>query len=247
MAARDLAIRKVRSEADALLLLDVGDVFQGTPYFNMFGGELELKLMSKMGYDATTIGNHEFDNGLIGLREALSFANFPYLSANYDFSRTEMSGHTQPCMVLNRGGLKVGIFGLGVELDGLVDPKMYGATRYEDPVAVAREMVAELEGQGCDLIICLSHLGYEYRDPEKVSDQVLAREVSGIDIILGGHTHTFLEAPVQVINPDGFTTLINQVGWAGVQLGRIDILFTEAGKIPIAQGPISLISNETKG
>lgn len=245
MSARASAIDRVRQEAENLMLLDVGDVFQGTPFFNMFGGEVELKLMSEMGYDASTVGNHEFDNGLDGLSWAMQFAEFPYLNANYDFSRTIMSGKTLPYKLFNKGGIKVGVFGLGIELDGLVAPKTYGQTVYNDPIAVAKEMVQELQGHHCDVIICLSHLGYDYKNPEQPSDKVLAREVSGIDVILGGHTHTFMEEPLLLTNSDGHTTIINQVGWAGINLGRIDIDFSPKGKELLAHRPIELLSNPT--
>lgn len=240
MAARASAINKLRTEQDNVLLLDVGDVFQGTPYFNMFGGELELKLMSKMGYDATTIGNHEFDNGLDGLKYAMQYADFPYLNANYDFSKNTIGGEVQPYKIFQKGAINVGVFGLGIELNGLVNPTMYGNTTYHDPIAVAKEMVQELHAKKCDLIICLSHLGYDYGKSSKPSDKMLAQEVSEIDVILGGHTHTFMEEPLLLTNHEGFTTSINQVGWAGINLGRIDVVFTEKGKGTVAYNPVFL-------
>ena len=241
MAARASAIQQVRREVDQLLLLDVGDVFQGTPYFNMFGGELELKLMSTMGYDATTVGNHEFDNGLNGLKYAMQFANFPHLIANYDFSRNQLAGLTKPYQVFDKGGLKIGVFGLGIRLEGLVSAAMYGNTIYQDPIPVAREMVQELKAKDCDLIVCLSHLGYQYDNPGRPSDKLLAQEVSEIDIILGGHTHTFMEKPFMLTNSDGFTSTINQVGWAGLNLGRIDIEFSGSANSMTAHSPIQLV------
>ena len=241
MAARASAINKIRSAEDNVLLLDVGDVFQGTPYFNMFGGELELKLMSEMGYDATTIGNHEFDNSLDGLDYAMQFAKFPYLCANYDLSKTSLAGKVQPYKVFDKGGLKIGVFGLGIKLEGLVNPAMYGPTVHQNPLPVAREMVQELKSQGCDLIVCLSHMGYDYRrNPETPCDTLLAKEVSEIDVILGGHTHTFMEEPLLLTNDEGFTTTINQVGWAGINLGRIDVDFTAKGKGMVAFTPIPI-------
>ncbi|MEM9337661.1 MAG: metallophosphatase [Bacteroidota bacterium] len=240
MAARASAIGQVREKEDNVLLLDVGDVFQGTPYFNMFGGELELKLMSEMGYDATTIGNHEFDNGLDGFKYALQFAQFPYLCANYDFSKTNVNGAVQPYQIFHKGGIKVGVFGLGIKLEGLVNPIMYGQTVYQDPIATAREMVQELRSKKCDLIVCLSHMGYQYERMETPSDKRLAKEVSEIDVILGGHTHTFMEQPLLLTNDEGFTTTINQVGWAGINLGRIDVEFTKEGKGMTAFAPIEL-------
>ncbi len=240
MAARANAIQKIRSEENNVLLLDVGDVFQGTPYFNLYGGELELRLMSEMGYDATTIGNHEFDNGLHGLKHAMQFADFPYLTANYDFSKNVIAGDVQPYKVFQKADINIGVFGLGIQLDGLVNPVMYGHTVYQDPLAVAREMVQELKAKECDLIICLSHLGYDYGESPKPSDKRLAQEVSEIDLILGGHTHTFMEEPLLLTNHDGFTSTINQVGWAGIRLGRIDVEFTPKGKGMVAHHPILL-------
>ena len=230
MGARASAIAKVRTQEDNVLLLDVGDVFQGTPYFNMFGGELELKLMSQMGYDATTIGNHEFDNGLDGLKRAMEHANFPYLTANYDFSRNQIAKEVAPYKIFNKDGVKVGVFGLGIKLEGLVNSSMYGNTVWNDPIAVAKEMVQELTAKNCDLIICLSHLGYDYGDSPRPSDVRLAQEVSEIDVILGGHTHTFMDEPLLLTNSQGFTSTINQVGWAGINLGRIDVEFKNGNK-----------------
>ncbi len=240
MAARAGAIDKIRGEEDNVLLLDSGDVFQGTPYFNMFGGKLELKLMSIMNYDATTIGNHEFDNGMDGLKYAMQFAKFPYLCSNYDFSKTNLAGEVQAYKIFKKGGIKVGVFGLGIELEGLVNAAMYGNTVYQDPISIAKEMVEDLRAKKCDLIVCLSHLGYKYRRPESPSDMRLAQEVSEIDVILGGHTHTFMKEPLLLTNDEGFTTIINQVGWAGINLGRIDISFTRNGKNVKSQGPIEL-------
>ncbi len=224
MARRASLVEQIRKEEGQVLLLDAGDIFQGTPYFNFYGGELEYKLMTKMKYDAATLGNHDFDNGLVGLKKQLPHAGFPFVISNYDFSNTLLEGAFNPFKVFEKGGLRVGVFGLGIQLQGLVNEKMYGNTRYLDPVAVAREMVQELRAQSCNLIICLSHLGYAY-ESEKISDLKLARQVGGIDLIIGGHTHTFLDEPTVVENPAGEKVLVNQVGWAGVNLGRIDYTF----------------------
>jgi len=219
---RAALIRKIRSEEKNVLLLDVGDIFQGTPYFNMYGGEVEMKLMSEMGYDASTIGNHDFDNGMDGLVKQLPHANFPLLCANYDFSDTPLNNKTQPYKIVEKGGIRIGVFGLGIELQGLVDKKLYGNTIYLDPVAKAATYGKLLkEEKQCDLVICLSHLGYQYKE-EKISDEILARQSRNIDLILGGHTHTFLDEPVRYKNADGKEILVAQVGWAGIKLVRID-------------------------
>lgn len=226
-ARRAALISKIRKEEPNLLLLDSGDIFQGTPYFNFYGGELEFRLMSMMGYDASTMGNHDFDNGLSGFRKVLPNAKFPFLCANYDFSNTELNGLTFPNKIFVKDGLRVGIFGLGIELAGLVGKKQYLETKYLDPVEMATEQVRILrEQKKCHLVICLSHLGYDYRDnPQKISDQKLAAQTRGIDLILGGHTHTFLKEPVAYQNLDGKEVLVNQVGWAGLLLGRIEFYF----------------------
>jgi len=231
-ARRAALIAQIRSREENVLLLDAGDVFQGTPYFNFYGGELEYRLMTQMGYDASTIGNHEFDNGLEGIKKQLPHAGFDILSSNYDFSDTILEGKFRPYQVYRRSGIKIGIFALGIELYGLVDKDMYRETRYLDPVETAEEMVKILRNEKkCDLVICLSHLGYQYeREPEKVSDVHLAQKTSGIDLIIGGHTHTFLPEPQKYLNKAGKTVLINQVGWAGLYLGRIDF-YLKNGKI----------------
>ncbi len=184
-------------------------------------GEVEFKLMSQMGYDAATLGNHDFDNGLKGLENQLPNASFPFLIANYDFTQTILNGRFEPYKIFEKGGLRIGVFGLGIELEGLVPYDAFEQTKYLDPVAVAKEMVQELRQKKCDLIVCLSHLGYKYGS-SKISDTVLAQQVAGIDLILGGHTHTFLDQPDIYVDSEGGTTMVNQAGWAGMRVGRID-------------------------
>ncbi len=222
------AIRKVKKE---VLLLDSGDIFQGTPYFNYFAGELELKLMSHMKYDATTIGNHDFDAGLDGLLKQLPNCNFPFLIANYDFSDTPLAGKTKPYQVFKKGDIQVGIFGLGIELKGLVDKSLCGATQYLEPIKKGNEIARFLKREmDCDFVICLSHLGYHYDEKDRVSDLVLAKESQNIDLILGGHTHTLLNQPTVIRNMDKKEVMINQVGWGGIVLGHLDIYFEKSRK-----------------
>lgn len=222
VARRYSLIQKIREENPNTLLLDAGDIFQGTPFFNFYGGEIEFKLMSKLKYDAATLGNHDFDNGLDGLNAQLPHAEFPFLISNYDFSNTVLDGKTKPYKVFDKAGVKIGVFGLGIELKGLVDPKNYGDTDYLNPVEIARKTTRVLkEEKDCDLVICLSHLGYHY-DSDKIDDKKLAQKTQDIDLIIGGHTHTFLDKPASVENKNGKRVIINQVGWAGVNLGRID-------------------------
>jgi 5'-nucleotidase len=230
VARRSAIIRKIRDAEKNVLLLDAGDIFQGTPYFNMYGGKPELQLMSKMGYDAATIGNHDFDNGIEALTERIPDMNFPFLNVNYNFKDTPLQDKVLPYRIYRKGRIKAGVFGIGIELDGLVDKKLYGNTRYEDPILHSERISAILRNDyRCDLVICLSHLGYRY-DEAKISDEVLARESSNIDLILGGHTHTFLDAPVSYKNKNGKEILVAQVGWAGIRLGRIDYWFDEKGR-----------------
>ncbi len=223
-------INKIRSESDEVLLLDAGDIFQGTPYFNLYNGELELRLMSQMGYDASTMGNHDFDNGLDGFLNVKHNANFPFICSNYDFSNTILNGKTIPFKVFDKGGIKIGVFGVGVELEGLVGKRLYGNTVYNDPIEVANKYAKLLKDeQNCDLVICLSHLGYEYSE-DKVSDVVLAQKTANIDLIIGGHTHTFLDEAISYVNKEGKEVLVNQAGWAGIRLGKVDFYFDKISK-----------------
>ncbi len=222
VARRAALINKVRAENSNTLLLDCGDIFQGTPYFNFYGGELEIKLMSMMGYDAATIGNHDFDNGIEGLYKQLPHANFDFVISNYDFSNTIMDGHTKAYKVILKDGVRIGIFGVGIELEGLVSPAMFKETKYLDPVTISQDMVKVLrEKEACDIVICMSHLGYKYGG-DKVSDVTLASKTAGIDLIIGGHTHTFLDQPELVVNAVGENVMVNQVGCYGINVGRID-------------------------
>ena len=237
VARRAALIETIRQDAKNVLLLDAGDIFQGTPYFNYYGGELEFKLMSIMKYDLSTIGNHDFDNGISGLYAQMPHATFDFISANYDFKNTMMNGLVKPYKIFMKNGIKVGVFGLGVKLDGLVDKKMYGETVYNDPVEVSQDMVRILKHeQKCDLVICLSHLGYDYKnDPEMISDLNLAALTQDIDLIIGGHTHTFLDKPTVVKNLAGNDVLVNQVGCYGINLGRIDFFF-DTNKNKVSSG-----------
>lgn len=231
MARRAQLISKIRSQQEHLLLLDAGDIFQGTPYFNLFKGELEFKLMSQMKYDGATLGNHDFDNGLPGIETQLPHASFPFIVSNYDFTNTSLNDRFSPYKLFQKGALSIGVFGLGIELQGLVPEKLFGNTKYIDPVPVAREMVQQLRALDCQLIICLSHLGYQY-ESEKISDRKLANLVEGIDLIIGGHTHTFMQEPEVITSTNGHVTLINQVGFGGINLGRVDYLYTKgSGKL----------------
>ncbi|MDL1913966.1 MAG: bifunctional metallophosphatase/5'-nucleotidase [Bergeyella sp.] len=245
-ARRAKLISEIRKTEPNVLLLDSGDIFQGTPYFNLFGGALELKLMSLMHYDASTLGNHEYDNGLEGFLKVLPEAKFPFITSNYDFRNTVLEGKTRPYKTFRRDGIKIGVFGLGIELDGLVSKSNYKETVYEDPISVAQHFGSFLKKEKkCDLVICLSHLGYDYKmDKKKVSDLHLARQTENIDFILGGHTHTFLPEPQKHKNRKGKQVIINQVGWAGLLLGRIDIFFDSEKKIKYIAWDTKKIDNK---
>ncbi|WP_191860030.1 bifunctional metallophosphatase/5'-nucleotidase [Hanstruepera ponticola] len=226
VARRATLIDNIRKENPHTLLLDAGDIFQGTPYFNYYGGELEFKLMSKLKYDAATIGNHDFDNGIDGLFAQLPHAKFQFLSANYDFSNTILDGSVKPYKVFVKNGIRIGVFGIGIQLDGLVLKNLYKETKYLDPIEISQDMSRILrEEENCDLIICLSHLGYNYSNTNIIGDLKLAENSNNIDLIIGGHSHTFLPKPTVVKNKAGNNMLVNQVGCYGINLGRIDFYF----------------------
>lgn len=229
-AKRATLIKSIRAKEKNVLLLDAGDIFQGTPYFNFFGGEVEMKVMSEMGYDAATIGNHDFDGGIDGLEKQLVHANFPLLVSNYDFRDTVLNGKTKEYKIFYKGGIKIGVFGVGIELNGLVPESLTKNTQYSDPILAANRCSSILKNEEkCDFVICLSHLGYKYSE-NKVSDVVLAKCTTDIDLIIGGHTHTFMKEPDKVLNLANKPVLINQVGWAGIMLGRFDIFFEKNKK-----------------
>lgn len=231
IARRAEVIRKIRSEEENVLLLDSGDIYQGTPYFNIYGGSVEMKMMSILKYDACTMGNHDFDIGLEGFARNLPFAQFPFICSNYDFSKTILNNKTSKYKVFEKNGIKTGVFGLGIELKGLVDDRLYGNTVYNDALSVAQQTADYLRNEErCNLVICLSHLGYSYENNTKISDTMLAKNTKNIDLILGGHTHTFLDEPVKMMNAAGREVLVAQTGWAGIRLGRIDIIFDHNSK-----------------
>jgi 5'-nucleotidase len=243
MAQRAALIKQIRKQEEHVLLLDAGDIFQGTPYFNVYGGELEFKLMSEMKYDAVTLGNHDFDNGLEGLKKQLPHANFPFLIANYDFSDTILKNTFKPYKVFRKGDLKIGVFGIGIELEGLVPKKLYQNTVYQDPISTANHYANLLkQKERCDLVICLSHLGFKYKG-EKISDMTFAGQTLDIDLIIGGHTHTFLKKPVKQLNLDEKEVLINQVGWAGINIGKIDYHFSKNDGLKKVLGRSIFIEN----
>ncbi|MBI4931895.1 MAG: metallophosphatase [Bacteroidetes bacterium] len=241
-ARRASLLKKIRNEEKNVLLFDAGDIWQGTPYFNMYGGELEFKLMSEMNYDGATIGNHDLDNGIEGLVKQLPHAKFPFINCNYDFSDTEMNGKTIPYKIFEKEALKIGVFGLGIELKGLVDKKNFGKTIYLDPIQKAAEHAHLLKKElKCDLVICLSHLGDGYKD-NKVSDSVIAKQSKNIDIFIGGHTHRFFDKPLALRNSDGNEVLLVQAGFGGIKLGKVDYYFHRGKQKKSTSGSTLIIS-----
>lgn len=225
VAARASLIQSIREENNPTLLLDAGDIFQGTPYFNLYKGEPEIKAMSKMGYDAVTMGNHDFDAGIENFANQLQHANFPVVISNYDFTNTPMEYNYKPYTIIQKGKHRVGILGVGIELEGLVPKNLYGNTVYKDPIVAANETAEILKQKKCDFIICLSHLGDKYSE-NKVSDEILAKASRNIDLIIGGHTHRFFDQPRKYTNKDGGDILVNQMGFGGIQMGRLDYNFS---------------------
>ena len=206
-----------------LLLFDCGDFSQGSPYYSMFKGDVEIGLMNLMGYDAATIGNHEFDFGLDNMSRIFKMAKFPIVCANYDFSGTVLEGIVKPYTIIKRNGVKIGVFGLSPKLEGLVVRENYGNIKYLDPIAVTKNVVKTLrEKEKCNLVICLSHLGWKTGD-EEPSDERLVPQTEGIDLVLGGHTHTYLNPAKMVENASGKKVPVSQNGKSGIYLSRFDI------------------------
>jgi len=220
---RAALIKKIRSENTQVLLLDCGDICQGSPYFNFFKGEVEMKLMNEMKYDFATLGNHEFDNGLSDLDEMLALADFKFLNANYDFTNTQMKYKFEPYQIIEKGKLKIGIIGIGSDLKENTPQQYTKNIIFKDPIETINNTVSLIREE-CDYIIVLSHLGHDYTD-DKISDIILAKNTAGIDMILGAKTHTFLNEPIIVKNKIEKEVIINQVGWGGIFLGKINLVF----------------------
>lgn len=232
-ARREALINETIREygAENVLVFESGDMFQGTPYFNFYHGQLEMQLMNRMHIDAVTIGNHEFDNGVSALCDCMQTANFPFLSANYIFTDARGAQLVTPYKVFERGGFRVGVFGLGVQLAGLVAPDNCNTVRFSEAIPTAQETADRLRNvEGCDIVIALTHIGYS-DGPKGDCDVALAANTHGIDLILGGHSHTFLEKPEFHTNCKGERVLVNQTGFGGVCVGKIIVGESDGGNL----------------
>jgi 5'-nucleotidase len=233
MARRAALVKQLRRELGPVLLLDAGDVFQGTPYFNRYKGLLDYRLMSMAGYDAGTLGNHDFDNGVEGLLAAMVEAKFPFVNCNLDMKGAPaLAKRVEPYIIREFPGVRVGITGACVAFKGLVTPKNSEGVVWQDPIESLRRVVKQLRPK-VDVLVLLSHLGHDTKGSQ-VDDLTVARLVPEIDVIIGGHSHTFLEEPVRVPNSRG-ETLIFQVGFGGVNLGRLDLTVVK-GQVRAANG-----------
>jgi len=246
VARRATLVKRVRAENPNTLLIDAGDVFQGTPYFNFYKGEVEYKAMSLIGYDAGTIGNHDFDNGVDGLAAALKFANFDIVSTNYDLRGTALESRVKTHLVREVAGVRIGLFGLGISPAGLITSDNFKGVKYLDPVRMSRGVTKLLrEQEHCTLVLGMSHLGY-YPDSKstEIGDTQVAAQVDGIDFIASGHTHTFMRAPVLQKTPSGKDTMIFQVGKSGIYVGRVDFTLRD-GKVTARAGRLLDLRDES--
>ena len=213
-------LKEERRKDPGLLLFDSGDFCQGSPYYTLFKGDVESGLMNMMHYDAGTIGNHEFDFGLENMARVFKRLNFPIVCANYRFHEYGLDKIVKPYVIIKRNGLKIGVFGLSPRLDGLVDHKNYRSTEYLDPVKTAQEMADLLKTKHCDLVVCISHLGWEEKG---MGDQEVISRTRGIDLVLGGHSHTYFRQLRYVDNLDGKPVADDQNGKSGIYIGKMKI------------------------
>ena len=218
---RAAMIDQMRKEDKGLLLLDSGDFSQGSPYYTMFKGDVETELMNIMGYDAATIGNHEFDFGLENMARIFRKAKFPIVCANYDFTGTVVEGLVKPYVIIKRKGVRIGIFGLSPKLDGLVMASTCAGVRYSDPIKTANAVADKLKNEEkCDVVICLSHLGW---DEAGLNDMEMMAKTRNIDLVLGGHSHSYFKTLNHVRNLDGKDVPNDQNGKHGIFVGKITL------------------------
>lgn len=242
---RKAIIDSIRSAEKNVLLVDAGDIVQGSLYFKLFGGEVEYPLMDMLGYDIQILGNHEFDNGLEALHKYYKRDGAAKLSSNYDFSNTPLNGVFDPYVIKNVGGKKVGFMGLNLDPKGIISPDNYRGLIYNDIIATANATAAKLRKEGCDFVVAVTHIGYsdDSRNP-KTTDVDLARASKGIDLIISAHSHEEVcpqsaERPNRFLNAEGKPVIIAQTGRYGAKLGYIKIdlgkrnKLTEARLIPV--------------
>lgn len=217
-------IKEERAKNPDLLLIDSGDFSQGSPFYTMFKGDVEVGLMNLMGYDAVTIGNHEFDFGLENMARIFKMAKFPVVCANYDFTGTCVEGLVKPYVIIKRNGLKIGLFGLSPQLEGLVDLSKCKGVTYLDPVEVGNRVAAELKhDKKCDVVICVSHLGW--LRPDEMGDQKLLASSKDIDLVLGGHSHSYFKDLRYVNNANGMAVPVDQNGKNAMYVGKLTLSF----------------------
>ena len=246
VARRATLVKRVRAENPNTLMIDAGDVFQGTPYFNFYKGEVEYKSMSLVGYDVVTLGNHDFDNGVEALAAAMKFANFEFVSTNYDVRGTVLESRVKPYAIRTFGDVRIGLFGLGISPDNLITPENFKGVKYMDPVQMSRGVVRLLrDREKCQLVIGMSHLGY-YPNAKagEIGDSQVVEQVNGIDFIASGHTHTFMKTPVLAKQPSGNDTIIFQVEKSGINVGRIDFTMRD-GKVTASAGRLLDLRHES--
>ena len=224
---RAALVRDLRAEDNSLLLFDSGDFSQGSAYYNLYKGEVEVKLMNEMRYDAATIGNHEFDFGLENMARIFRMAGFPIVCANYHVEGTVLEGLVKPYVILERKGVKIGVFGLGTQLEGMVASENYAGVVYEDPITAANRVTDILKNrEHCDLVVCLSHLGWQI---DGIDDSEVIPATRDIDIVLGGHSHTYMEHPEVAKNADGEYVYCNQMGKHGRYVGELSLQMLPVG------------------
>jgi len=240
---RTLIIEQIRQKEEQVLLLDAGDLLQPGTCSDV---DLEITLINNIRYDAAAVGNHELDRGVENLARYSDSINFPLLAANYDFSNTSLGDKIKPHTIIKKGEVKVGIFGISMQLDGYLSEQEYKRIQYTDPLQVAQIISEKLKTEEeCDLVICLSHLGYEYGH-SKVSDKIVAAETKYIDLIIGGHTHTFLDKPYVLLNKIGKEVVINQVGWGGVKIGKLDYVFDSKKSSKLFNAQSVIVTKQTR-
>ncbi len=239
VARRAKLINDWRSAHPNTLLVDAGDIFQGTPYFNQFGGRVEFEAMSAMGYDLATYGNHDFDRGTEGLSEMLDFASFEFVSTTLTITNSKMRSRTAPYRILEVAGRRIGFFGLTVAFSGLVAEKNHRGVEWNDPLPAAQKAVQQLRQEKVSAVIAITHLGVQGAK-SKIGDFQLAQQVKGIDVIIGGHSHTLLDKPLIATGPDNWQTAIVQVGHSGLHLGRVDLHFKDSSLAAITCGTTAI-------